>query len=197
MADKITDLNKEEIAQLYPVELHPYDSKWKDIYLNEEMLILRAIGNKILRIEHFGSTAIGNIVAKDIIDILIAISPEDYLSDEIIENLKAIHYDYMLQKEGDFQHMVFLKGYNVTGEKAQTFHIHMGPVDHIIWDRIYFRDYLREFREIARQYENLKKELSISHKFDRVGYRIAKGEFVHRVTEEAKRYYKVGSHYKS
>ena len=193
MADKITDLSKEEIAKLYPVELYPYNSKWQDVYHEEEMLILGAIGNKILRIEHFGSTAIGNIVAKDTIDILIAISPEDYSSNEIIEKLKAIQYDLTLQKEGETQHMVLLKGYNTTGEKAQTFHIHMGPANHIIWDRIYFRDYLRKYVEVREQYENLKKNLSITYKSDRVGYRVAKGEFVNRITEEAKNYYQVKS----
>lgn len=189
MDKRVTDLTKEEIAKMFPVELYPYDCKWKDIYLNEEKLILKALGNKVLRIEHFGSTSIPNITAKDTIDVLIAISDEDNFSNNIIDELKCINYDYILQNEEGSSHMVFVKGYSATGEKDQTFHIHMGPISHKIWDRIYFRDYLRERPEVAREYENLKQTLSEKHKYDRVGYRIAKSEFVVKVTKDAKKYY--------
>lgn len=189
MKKRVTDLTKDEIAKLFPVELYPYDSKWNDIYLAEEKLLLKTLGGEILRIEHFGSTSIPNIIAKDTIDILIAISADDNFSTEIIEGLKSIDYDYILQKEGDSEHMIFVKGYNSTGEKDQTFHIHMAPATHIIWDRIYFRDYLTENPHIAKKYEDLKKQLSAHHKYDRVGYRIAKGEFVYRITQEAKQFY--------
>lgn len=188
MKQRVTDLTKDEIAKLFPVALYPYDSKWNEIYLVEEKLLLNTVGDKILRIEHFGSTSIPNIIAKDTIDILIAISEEDNFSNEIIEALKDIDYDYILQNEGGTQHMVFVKGYSATGEKGQTFHIHMGPLSHKIWDRIYFRDYLRVRSDIAKEYANLKETLCEQYKFDRVGYRIAKAEFVERVTEEAKEY---------
>lgn len=189
MEQRITDLTKDEIAKLFPVKLFSHNSQWKGIYENERDLILTALKDEILRIEHFGSTSIPNLTAKDTIDILIEISNENNFKSEIIEKFKTIDYDYILQNEGDSQHMVFVKGYSATGEKDQTFHIHMGPKNHKIWDRIFFRDYLTEHTEIAEQYEILKIKLSETHKYDRVGYRIAKTEFVLKVTEEAKQYY--------
>ena len=52
--------------------------------------------------------------------------------------------------------MIFVKGYELTVEKIQTFHIHMGPKNPKMWDRIFFRDYLCENKEIAERYEILK-----------------------------------------
>ena len=189
MEKRITDLTKDEIARLFPVKLSAHTRKWKRIYEKERNLILNLLNDDILRIEHFGSTSIPDLTAKDTIDILIEISDKNNFNNEIIEKLKTIDYDYILQNEGDSQHMVFVKGYSPTGEKDQTFHIHMGPKNHKIWDRIFFRDYLTENKEIAEQYGILKIKLSEKHEYDRVGYRIAKTEFVQKVTEEAKQYY--------
>ncbi len=189
MEKKITDLTKDEIAKLFPVKLSSHSSEWKGIYENERNLILNVLNDEILRIEHFGSTSIPNVIAKDTIDILIEISDENNFNNKIIEELKTIDYDYILQNEENSQHMVFVKGYSPTGEKDQTFHIHMGPKNHKIWDRIFFRDYLTENKEITEQYEILKIKLSETHKYDRVGYRIAKTEFVQKVTEEARQHY--------
>ena len=189
METKVTDLTKEEIAQMFPVKLSPYKAYWTEIYETEKTLILKTLNDNVLRIEHFGSTSIPNMIAKDTIDILVEISDDNNFSNEIIEKLKTIDYDYILQNEGEYQHMVFVKGYSPTGEKGQTFHIHMGPKTHKIWDRIFFKDYLTHKKDIAQQYENLKKELSEQYKFDRVGYRIAKTEFVQKVTAEAKLFY--------
>ena len=189
MEKRVTDLTKEEIAKMFPVKLSSYYGEWKEIYKKERDRLLSTLNDEILRIEHFGSTSIPDMVAKDTIDILIEISDENNFNDEIIEKLKTIDYDYILQNEGNYQHMVFVKGYSPIGEKCQTFHIHMGPKNHIIWDRVFFRDYLTTNKEIAQQYKELKIRLSEEYKYDRVGYRIAKTEFVQKVTEDAKRYY--------
>ena len=189
MKTKVTDLTREEIAKMFPVKLSPYKADWKKIYEKEKDLILKTISDKVIRIEHFGSTAIPNMTAKDTIDILVEISSEENFSNEIIDKLKAIGYEYILQNEGVHQHMIFIKGYSATGEKGQTFHIHMGPKYHQIWDRIFFREYLTDNRDVAKQYETLKSVLSEKYKYDRVGYRIAKTEFVNKITEDAKQYY--------
>ncbi len=189
MSKNIAELSKEEIAKLFPVRLSQHNTGWKAIYKVEKQSILNTLGSRILRIEHFGSTAIPNLTAKDTIDILIEIDEEDFLNKQIIDSLKSLAYDYILQNEGEHQHMVFVKGYSTTGEKGQTFHIHMGPKQHPIWDRIFFRDYLIEKPEIAKAYEALKLKLAEEYKYDRVEYRIAKTDFVKKVTEEAKLYY--------
>jgi GrpB-like predicted nucleotidyltransferase (UPF0157 family) len=186
---RVNELSKQEIAKMFPVELSKYDSSWSIIFNQERELIKVTLGEIALRIEHFGSTSIPNILAKDTIDILVEIPSDVTTHGLIIEKMKHISYDFFLQEDGDPPYMVFVKGYNTTGVKEQTYHIHMGSSDHKLWDRLYFRDYLRENIEVAKQYESLKLTLSGTHKFDRVGYRIAKTDFVIEITEMAKKYY--------
>lgn len=189
MAKSINELSKEEIAQLYPVILSDHDPGWAVLFTEEKRLIADALGEIGLRIEHFGSTSIPNLTAKDTIDILVEIPDEQGLNDDIIARMKNIAYDFIWQADGEPPYMVFVKGYNTDGVKKQTFHIHMGPGHHKLWDRIYFRDYLIAFPEVAMQYEALKLALAQEYKYDRVGYRIAKTDFVVSVTDEAKQYY--------
>lgn len=58
------------------------------------------------------------------------------------------------------------------------------------WDRLLFRDYLIEHPDVAEEYGNLKMTLSDAHHSDRVAYTQAKSDFIRRVTEKAKRYYR-------
>ena len=189
---RVNELSKEEIARIFPVKLSPYNSQWATIFNQERQLISNTLGDIIVRIEHFGSTSIPNLTDKDTIDILVDIRDNELLNESIIEKMRDISYDYFLQEDGEPPYGVFVKGYNTTGVMEQTFHVHVGPQNHKLWDRLYFRDYLRENHEIARQYETLKIELAETFKFDRVGYRIAKTDFVTRTTEIAKLRYQSG-----
>lgn len=156
----------------------------------EKHLIESALDSDLLRIEHFGSTAVPGIVAKDTIDILAEINPDENVHDSIVERMGTIGYEFLWQVDGEPAYRVFVKGFgNKSGEKQQEFIIHSALQSHLLWDRIYFRDYLREFPMIADQYEQLKMKLAIEHKFDRVAYRIAKTDFILRATTEAKRKY--------
>ena len=58
---------------------------------------------------------------------------------------------------------------------------------------LYFRDYLNEFPEIAREYEALKLSLWKEHEHNRDAYTNEKSEFVKKHTEQAKKIY--GSRY--
>lgn len=191
MKSRVTDLKKEEIAKLFPVVLSPSNAEWAGLFENEKQYILEELADYIIKIEHFGSTAIPYLIAKDTIDIIAEIKIEDFGSEEIINRFRKLNYDYILQHEGSAPHMIFVKGYSTEGEKGQTYHVHMAPRQHAIWDRILFRDYLIEKPEIAKAYEELKIKLAEDFKYDRVGYRIAKTNFIQEITSQAKNYYKV------
>ena len=188
MKKNISELTNEEIAKAFPVELFSYSDEWPAIFEAEKILISNALGNALIRIEHFGSTSIPGITAKDTIDILADINPDEQLHEAVVESMKTIGYDFMWQLDGAPDYRVFPKGF-ITGNKEQTFIIHSAGQDHKLWDRLYFRDYLREHPEVATEYEALKKELAMKHKYDRVGYRIAKTDFVVEVTNKAQEYY--------
>jgi GrpB-like predicted nucleotidyltransferase (UPF0157 family) len=72
---------------------------------------------------------------------------------------------------------------------VRTHHIHMVEAHFEHWDRLFFRDYLIEHPEVAREYAELKLRLSERHDRDRVAYTKAKSDFVSAVTARAKEHF--------
>lgn len=183
----LQDLTKEEIGQLFPIEINPYNNTWSALFEKEKSLITETLDPaSFSRIEHFGSTSVPGLAAKNTIDILMEVVFDEASNQKLIEQLKTIGYDFNWQNEGGHAHMVFVKGYTLSSPKDQTFHIHAGPSNHPIWDRLLFKNYLIKYPETAKQYEQLKMKLSAQFKHERVAYRIAKTEFVKAITEKAK-----------
>ncbi|WCK56001.1 GrpB family protein [Aneurinibacillus sp. Ricciae_BoGa-3] len=49
-------------------------------------------------------------------------------------------------------HLMFVKGYSPTGLEKESFHIHMGTKEQVfLWDRLFFRDYLRMNPSVANE----------------------------------------------
>jgi GrpB-like predicted nucleotidyltransferase (UPF0157 family) len=188
MTRKIDDLSKEELGQLFPIKIVPYNADWTIWFETEKKLLVETLGNDVvLRIEHFGSTSVRGLSAKPTIDILIEIPPlTEQLKDWIIGKMKNIGYDFIWRTDDTVPYMMFVKGYTFDGIKGQSFHIHMGEHTHSLWDRLYFRDYLRQNQKTLKEYEKLKIELAGKYKFDREGYTNAKTNFITTITKRAK-----------
>ena len=146
----------------------------------------------IIRIEHFGSTAIPGLAAKPIIDILMEVSSLEETKKQIVPLLESEGYDYFWRPElfdGPPMYAWFIKR---DSEGKRTHHIHMVEADSKLWDRLYFRDYLREFPDEAERYGELKHSLSEKYPNDRVAYTKGKTDFIVSVAEKAKQYYSAG-----
>ncbi|HVS94047.1 MAG TPA: GrpB family protein [Mucilaginibacter sp.] len=183
----LPDLTKEEIGCLFPIEISLYNTQWPQLFEKEKKLITDTLqAGMFSRIEHFGSTSVPGLSSKDTIDILMEVDFEEEKNQKLINLMKSLSYEFNWQNEGPRPHMVFVKGYNISSPKEQTYHIHAGPKDHPVWDRILFRDYLIKHPETAREYEQLKLKLAEEFKHERVAYRIVKTEFVNEITEKAK-----------
>ncbi|MGN6639339.1 MAG: GrpB family protein, partial [Mucilaginibacter sp.] len=162
------DLTKEEIGCLFPIEICLYNNNWPELYEKEKKLITDILEPDLFsRIEHFGSTSVPGLQAKDTIDIIMEVEFEEMKNQKLIQQMKILGYDFNWQNEGTHSHMVFVKGYNIYSPKDQTYHIHAGPKDHPIWDRILFRDYLIKHPDTARAYEELKLKLANEFKRER------------------------------
>jgi GrpB-like predicted nucleotidyltransferase (UPF0157 family) len=185
---KLEDLTNEELGKLFPIEIVPYDKKWVDFFKSEAELIIEALGQNIaLTIEHFGSTAIKGLSTKPAIDILVKIpSLTDELKELLIQKMNKLDYTFIWRTDEQPPYMNFVKGYTINGLKGHVFHIHMVDKTHSLWDRIYFRDYLRKSPGVAKEYEQLKRSLADKYKFDREAYTKGKEEFVKRITRIAK-----------
>ena len=187
MKQRLEELTKEDWDTLFPIELVPHHPAWKEIYEAERQKIMEALGEQtVLRIEHFGSTAIPGISAKPYIDIIVEIPKALLFNGEVIEKLSGLGYHYFRQTGGGADYMIFVKGYCLQGKSEQVFHIHMASEENILWHQLAFRDYLRANPARAKAYEELKKDLARTYQNDRSGYRIAKSDFIRKTLKMAK-----------
>ena len=187
MEKQINDLSPEELGKLFPVEVVPYNPHWPFLFEKEKEILIHTLGYKAaLRIEHFGSTAVPELASKPTIDILIEIPfLTNQLKEWIIDKMKTIGYNFIWRTDDKIPYMMFAKGYHITGRKEQTFHIHMGEHDHSLWDRLYFRDYLRQNPATLKEYETLKINLAAKLRYDRDAYTLAKTDFIFTITNHA------------
>ena len=182
MAKKLSEMTLEELWQLFPIFLTEHQTVWGAWY-EEEAARLRECLPAGTRLSHIGSTAVDGIWAKPIIDILAEV-PEGYPLASV-SGLLAEHG--WTRMSADERRVSFNRGYTEQGFAERVFHLHLRYAgDH---DELYFRDYLREHPEAAKEYEQLKLALWKSFEHDRDGYTAAKGELVARYTAEARRLY--------
>src|SRR5262249_34113995 len=100
--------------------------------------------------------------------------------------LESRGYDYFWRTDVSPPYAWFIKR-DEGGRR--THHIHMVEADSKLWERLLFRDYLREFPIEARRYDELKRRLAREHASDRIAYTDGKTSFVVSMTDEARRYY--------
>ena len=188
MRKSLSEMSLEELWRLFPIILADHREEWKTWYTEEKELLERILPpGTAERISHVGSTAVGKIKSKPIVDILIEVMPGTDMG-EVCDVLCENGWICMSQSE---ERMSFNKGYTEQGFAEKVFHLHLRySGDH---DELYFRDYLNEHTDIAENYEQLKLALWKRHEHDRDGYTEAKGAFVRKYTAEAKKEY--GSRY--
>ena len=181
MPKDLAEMTLEELWQRFPIELVPPRPEWPMMYADESAgLKNRLPADWIVRMEHIGSTAVGTIWAKPIVDILVETTGEtDW------EVLKTILLDagYLCMSQSE-NRMSFNKGYTPQGFAPSVFHLHLRrPGDH---DELFFRDYLIDHPEAAQAYQQLKLRLAGPYRFDRDGYTAAKTEMIQKYTQIAK-----------
>lgn len=167
-----------------PVEIADYDPNWPKLFEKEKRLIQDAIGHVVVRIEHIGSTAVPNLDAKPIIDILVAVHHLDDAK-TCIEPLAMIGYEYEPELEAQIpERRFFNKG---QPPREQHYHLHMVELTSDFWERhLLFRDYLRVHPEVAQEYQTLKKQLAAEYRTNREGYTEAKTPFIESIIDKAR-----------
>ena len=168
------------------VILEPYNEEWAKEYEKEKNMLVRLLKGINFRIEHVGSTSIKGLSAKPIIDI--AIGTED------IETV--IKIGDILAKQGyDVENQLETKGEIFAGKgdvTCRTRYIHIQKIGSNYWNNfMYFKTYLLDHPETVKEYEELKRELSIKYQDDRKKYTASKNEFISSILEKAHKIYKL------
>jgi GrpB-like predicted nucleotidyltransferase (UPF0157 family) len=160
-----------------PLELEPYDSSWPRLFAEEAEKLLPVLTPWLAGpIEHIGSTAIPGLAAKPIIDIMAGVETLD-ASRPAITAATEMGYCYA-PYQAEIEHW-FCK----PSPAMRTHHLHLIPMNSPQWIQpIAFRNYLRAHRDVAREYEDLKRTLAQTHPFDREAYTQGKHLFIERIT---------------
>jgi GrpB-like predicted nucleotidyltransferase (UPF0157 family) len=166
------------------INIVPYDPNWPIIFYQEKALLENALDDNIIEIIHFGSTAVTGLSAKPIIDIMIIVKSFIHAKD-YIPILQALNYVYWDQDPKGSKRMFFVKGMPPYG-KQRTHHIHIIQSDNEEFlSHLNFCQYLNDHPNIAKQYENLKKDLSLRYINDREAYTQAKTDFINLYTKSS------------
>ena len=184
MRKQLSELSKEELWDFFPLALKEYNPYYKAWYRIEKKSILEKIKTDyISRINHIGSSAVEDLLAKPIIDILLEIDGCCNLAQLIID-LQAIGWE-LNERRNDPMSLMFIKGYTPDGFADRVYHLHVRYLGN--WNELYFRDYLMEHVEVAKEYSNLKVRLINDFKNDRNKYTDEKSEFVLKYSTIARR----------
>ena len=164
------------------IHLVDYDPTWPARFDEMANWLRSAIAPEIvLHVEHYGSTAIPNMTAKPVIDILLEVPSFAEARRRLIPVFNKPECEYWWYND----HMCFIVRQEPMG--TRTHHIHAAPKGHRIWEGIAFRDYLRTHPDEAARYAALKRQFAESHATDREAYTDSKDEFVRQVTAKALR----------
>lgn len=161
------------------VRLVNHNDAWKEEFRKVKTDIVKSTSLDPLQIEHVGSTAINEIMAKPVIDIVVGIeSLEDDLT-ELTKDLKDCGF-YRLRVERPNE-VVFAKFTDETFE-IKTYFIHLTEYQGTLWHNlIYFRDYLNAHPAARKEYEKIKTTFLADNSEGIVEYTDSKEAFVSQI----------------
>lgn len=146
--------------------LEKYNPDWKNTFEKEKDLLQNVLQDLQIKVEHIGSTAIPHVCAKPVIDILLGVSNLNLLTQDHIDRIQSLGYQYVPLFE---KHLPFRRFFQKDNEKGQRTHqIHLCTHPSAWWSKhILFRDYLRAYSEKAENYSQMKLELAaaINHHY--------------------------------
>lgn len=134
------------------VHIADYDPRWPERYAARAEDLRHVLGDRALRIEHVGSTAVPGLAAKPIVDIIVAVeNPDD--EPAYLHDLEGAGYDLRVREPG---HRCLR-----TGEPHDSVNLHIyADTDPEIERLMRFRDRLRCNAADRARYEAVKRELA-------------------------------------
>jgi GrpB-like predicted nucleotidyltransferase (UPF0157 family) len=162
------------------VRLTAYRPSWKRAFEREAAKLRSALGTRILRIEHVGSTAVKGMDAKPIVDLMAAV-PNLAEAVHLQDDLTAVGYRRFDEDDVPGR-LFFTKGKGI----MRTHHLSLAEPASTYWQRqLLFRDHLRAHPEAVDSYNHLKRDLAQRYPTDRVSYTAGKHEFINTIIELA------------
>jgi GrpB-like predicted nucleotidyltransferase (UPF0157 family) len=152
-----------------------HDPRWADRYEAERARIVDALGDRVLRIDHVGSTSVPGLAAKPVIDIDLSVAdPED--EPAFVPDLLAAGYVLRVREP---QHRMLR-----TPER--DVHLHVCALGSE-WEQrhLVFRDWLRAHPDDRALYEGVKRSLAGREWADMNDYADAKTDVIVEIMARA------------
>jgi GrpB-like predicted nucleotidyltransferase (UPF0157 family) len=135
------------------IELYDHDPAWCDAYRREAARVRGALGRRVGRLEHVGSTSVPGLPAKPIIDIVLEV-PDSSHEHAYVADLEAAGYVLRIREPDWFEHRLF-----TVASQAVNLHVFSGGCPET--DRMLrFRDRLRSHAPDRDLYAHTKRELA-------------------------------------
>ncbi|QDU73887.1 dephospho-CoA kinase/protein folding accessory domain-containing protein [Bremerella volcania] len=164
------------------VELVPHDPAWAEIAAEYSHKLTEALGTLLIAVYHIGSTAIPGICAKPVIDLMPVVGSLELL-DRSRSKVEALGYEWWGEL-GLPGRRYCSKDDSVTSARLAQLHCYEEGSPEII-RHLAFRDYLSKHSDLARQYEQLKRECQVRHRGDSHAYSDCKSKWIQRIEAEA------------
>jgi hemoglobin len=157
------------------IRLVEHRAEWADRFRRERERVVAAAGDIVQSVEHIGSTAVPDLAAKPIVDILVTVAePSDPALASALERA-----GYLLRVDEP--------GHRMFRTPDRDVHVHVWPVGDLEVHRyLAFRDRLRSSARDRRAYEQLKRALAERDWEDLNHYAQAKGALVEAILRRAR-----------
>jgi GrpB-like predicted nucleotidyltransferase (UPF0157 family) len=135
------------------IELRPYDATWPVQYETEAARVRAILGERVLTLEHAGSTSIPGLSAKPIIDMLLVVD-DSSAEAAYVPPMEAAGYTLRIREPEWYEHRLFKgPGVNI------NLHVFSAGCPEIR-RMTAFRDHLRADSDDRALYQRTKEELA-------------------------------------
>ena len=136
-----------------PIQLIEYKLEWPALFVREAERVRATLGDRVLLLEHVGSTSVPRLAAKPIIDMILAVADS---ADEpaYVPAMESAGYVLHIREPEWHQHRLF-KGPD-TDINLHVYSFGCPEMDTMLM----FRDWLRTNDEDRALYERTKRELA-------------------------------------
>ncbi len=142
-------------AEVLPerIVVQDYDPAWPRRYEREAARIAGALGRRVVRLEHAGSTSVPGLPAKPIIDIVLEV-PDSAAEDQYVPDLEGAGYVLRVREPDWLEHRMFRT-------PNRDVHLHVFSAGCPETERmVRFRDHLRTNADDRDRYAQAKRELA-------------------------------------
>ena len=136
-----------------PVRLAEYDARWPMLFARQARRIRDSLGEQVLLLEHAGSTSVPGLVAKPVIDIILAVA-DSAREEHYLPALEAEGYSLRIREPDWFEHRLL----NAPDIDANVHVFSTGCAE--IERMLLFRDRLRTHPDDRDLYQETKRQLA-------------------------------------